>query len=163
MPQQEILFEEEQIIQQLEKRRGGYFYLTIPADFVNCLEKKRLTRFICTLEEEVTFQCGLNHLGDGNFFIILSSKNLEAVNKKLGGPLHFTLHKDPNPLGVDMPEVLEVLLEQDDELKTIFEKLSMGKKRHVIHSINKIKDIDKQINTAIKTIHEQTKPRKRGF
>ncbi|MGD1893613.1 MAG: YdeI/OmpD-associated family protein [Cyclobacteriaceae bacterium] len=163
MPKQEILFEEEQVIQQLEMRKGGYFYLTIPAEFVNRLEQKRYTRFICTIEENVTFQCGLNHLGDGNFFIILGSKNLKAANKKLGNTLHFTLQKDPNPLGVAMPEVLEALLEQDDTLKAIFEKLSMGKKRHVIHSINKIKDIDKQINAAIRVIHEQTKPRKRNL
>ncbi|MEM9671340.1 MAG: YdeI/OmpD-associated family protein, partial [Bacteroidota bacterium] len=83
--------------------------------------------------------------------------------KKLGDTLHFTLHQDPNPLGVAMPEVLEALLEQDDTLKAIFEKLSLGKKRHVIHSINKIKDIDKQINAAIRVIHEQTKPRKRNL
>ncbi|MEM9834593.1 MAG: YdeI/OmpD-associated family protein [Bacteroidota bacterium] len=163
MSKPKILFEEDQIIQQLEKRRGGYFYLTIPAEFVNGLEKKRHTRFICTIEENVTFQCGLNHLGDGNFFIILGSKNLKAANKKLGDTLHFTLHEDPNPLGVAVPEVLAALLEQDDALKSIFEKLSMGKKRHVIHSINKIKDIDKQINTAIKTIQEQIRPRKRGL
>ena len=109
----------------------------------------------------MTFQCGLNHLGDGNFFIILGSKNLKAANKKLGDTLYFTLHEDPNPLGVEMPEVLEALLEQGDDLIAIFKKLSLGKKRHVIHSINKIKDIEKQISTAIRVIHEQTKPRRR--
>lgn len=99
-----------QIIDQLEKRKGGCFFLKMDAEIINQFKNKRHTRFLCTLEESLTFQCGLNHLGDGNFFIILSSKNLETVQKQLGDNIHFELNEDPNPLGVDMPEVLEVVI-----------------------------------------------------
>jgi uncharacterized protein YdeI (YjbR/CyaY-like superfamily) len=101
----------------------------------------------------------LNHLGDGNYFIILGSKNLTEVEKQLGDKISFELSEDPNPLGVDMPEVLEAILEQDQEIKTIFDNLTLGKKRNVIHTIIKIKDIDKQIQRAIQLINESTKPR----
>jgi len=101
----------------------------------------------------------LNHLGDGNFFIILSSSNLNIVQKKLGDKIHFELNEDPNPLGVDMPEILDVLIEQDKELKAIFDNLTLGKKRNIIHQIIKIKDIDKQIQKSIKLIKESTLPR----
>lgn len=67
-------YQSEQVIKQLEKRKGGYFYITISANFVNQFQNKRHTRFLCTLERDLTFQCGLNHLGDGNFFILLSAK-----------------------------------------------------------------------------------------
>lgn len=107
----------------------------------------------------MTFQCGLNHLGDGNFFIILSSKNLQTVNKKSGDKIRFELNEDPNPLGVAMPEVLEAILEQDETVKTTFESLTLGKKRNVIHQINKIKEIDKQVQKSIKLINDSTKPR----
>jgi len=157
-------YNKEQVIHQLEKRKGGYFYLTIPADYINQFKNKRHTRFICTLEGKLTFQCGLNHLGDGNYFIILGSKNLTEVGKQLGDKISFELSEDPNPLGVDMPEVLEAILEQDQEIKTIFDSLTLGKKRNVIHTIIKIKDIDKQIQRAIQLINESTKPRpKRTF
>lgn len=81
------------------------------------------------------------------------------VNKKLGDNLLFELTEDPNPLGVDMPEVLDAVLGQDPVLKALFERLTLGKKRNVIHSINKIKDVDKQIQKAIKVIHESVLPR----
>ncbi len=152
-------FKDEQVIGQLEKRKGGYFYITISADIVNQFKNKRLTRFLCTIDKNLTFQCGLNHLGDGNFFIILGSKNLKSVNKKFGDKIYFELTEDPNPLGVDMPEVLEAVLEQDEALKTTFDSLTLGKKRNVIHSINKIKDIDKQIQKTIQIINDSTKPR----
>lgn len=152
-------YKSEQTIEQLEKRKGGYFFLKIEADIVNQFKNKRQTRFLCTLEKSLIFQCGLNHLGDGNFFIILSSKNLLTVNKKLGDKIHYELNEDPNPLGVEMPEVLEAIFEQDETVKTTFQSLTLGKKRNVIHQINKIKDIDKQVNKAIKLINDSTKPR----
>ncbi|MRX47924.1 YdeI/OmpD-associated family protein [Pedobacter puniceum] len=152
-------FKSHQTIGQLEKRKGGYFFLKIDADIINQFQNKRHTRFLFTLEDSLTFQCGLNHLGDGNFFIILSNSNLANVQKKLGDEIHFELNEDPNPLGVDMPEVLEVLIEQDEHLKTIFESLTPGKKRNIIHQISRIKDIDKQIQKSIKLIQESVQPR----
>ncbi|MEM9821090.1 MAG: DUF1905 domain-containing protein, partial [Bacteroidota bacterium] len=125
-------YQEEQVIGQLDKRKGGYFFLRIDAAVVNQFENKRQTRLICRLEDQVEFQCGLNHLGDGHFFIILSKKNLALVDKQLGDRLHFHLREDPNPLGVDMPEVLEVLLEQDGQLKIKFNQLTLGKRRGII-------------------------------
>lgn len=152
-------YKSKQNIGQLEKRKGGYFYLKIDAEIIHQFKNKRQTRFLCTLEKSLTFQCGLNHLGDGNFFIILSAKNLQSVNKNLGDIIQFELNEDPNPLGVDMPEVLAAILEQDETVKATFDSLTLGKKRNVIHQINKIKDVDKQIQKSIKLINDSTKPR----
>lgn len=135
----------EQAIGQLEKIKGGYFYLTIEADIINQFERKRHTRLVCHLDEKISHQCGLNHLGDGNFFIIVAGKYLEQLGKKVGSFVHFKIEEDPNPLGVDVPEVLTVLLMQDKNLKDIYDKITDGKKRALIFSIIKIKDIDKQV------------------
>lgn len=145
-------FQDEQIIEQLEKRKGGYFYLTIPAEVVNLFENKRHTRLICTIDNHFAFQCGLNHLGDGNFFIIIGSQKMKEMGRKLGDKVRFEIKEDPNPLGVDIPEVLEAVLEQDEELKSIFDNLSLGKQRSVIFAIQKIKNIDKQIEGIRKYI-----------
>lgn len=141
-----------QLIGQLEKRKGGYSYLKIEAEIVNKFKNKRDTRLLCTLDKSLTFQCGLNHLGDGNFFIIISTKTLKTIGKKPGDSIHFELTEDPNPLGIEIPKILEALLEQDEELKTLFNKMTDGKKRSVIHAISKIKDIDKQIQKSIYVI-----------
>lgn len=151
-------FKSEQTIGQLEKRKGGYFYLKVEADIVNQFKHKRQTRLICTLDKRITFQCGLNHLGDGNFFIILSGKNLLALDKTAGDKIIFELKEDPNPLGVEMPEVLKVLFEQDETIKNLFNALTQGKQRNVIHQVRKIKDIDKQVQKCIRLVQEQSKP-----
>ncbi len=135
----------EQAIGQLEKMKGGYFYLMIETDIINQFERKRHTRLVCHLDEKISYQCGLNHLGDGNFFIIIAGKYLEQLGKKVGSIVHFKVEEDPNPLGVDVPEVLTVLLAYDEDLKTIYDKITDGKKRALIFSIIKTKDIDKQV------------------
>lgn len=60
-------FAGQQTIKQLENRKGGYFYLKIDSEIINQFSRKRATRMICTIETKVSYHCGLNHLGDGNF------------------------------------------------------------------------------------------------
>ncbi|MEM9884658.1 MAG: YdeI/OmpD-associated family protein [Bacteroidota bacterium] len=142
-------FEFKQKIKQLEKRKGGYYYLKIDAAIVNQLERKRATRLICIIDDKLSYQCGLNHLGDGNFYVILATAKLKSLGKQLGDEVHFQIKEDPNPLGVAIPEVLEALLEQDADAKSIFESLSDGKKRSLIFSIQKIKNIDLQVEKIL--------------
>ncbi|MEO0583922.1 MAG: DUF1905 domain-containing protein [Bacteroidota bacterium] len=145
----------EQQIGQLEKRKGGYFFLKIDAETVSQYEKGRATRLVCTLDEEVSFSCGLNHLGDGNFFIIVATRVLKKLKKTLGDSVSFTIEEDPNPLGVEIPEALQVLLAQDEWARGIFEKITDGKKRSLIYSIQKIKDVDKQIEKSMAFLRQQ--------
>ncbi len=154
-------YRDEQVIRQLPKLRGSYFYVVLTAETVDQFPQQRKTRLICELEGELSFRCGLNHLGDGNFFIILNRQNLKKVGKALGDDLRFAIHIDPDPLGVAVPEVLTVLLDQDPELREQYESLSMGKKRHVIHSIKDIKNIDLQVAKAQELIRTQYRPQKR--
>ena len=136
----------EQTKKQLEKRKGGYYYLRIDADIVNQFSRKRATRMICTVNRNVSYRCGLNHLGDGNFFIILASKYLSQLQTGLGDSVDFKIEEDPDQLGVDIPEVLPVFLEQEPELKDAFDMLTDGKKRSLIYGILKTNDLDKQIH-----------------
>lgn len=152
-------FKDQQEIYQFEKKRGGYCYLKIDASTIEQFEKKSKTRLICAIDK-FEFQCGVNHYGDGSFYIILSKKNLKNIRKKPGDEVEFVLREDPNPLGVEMPETLEVLLEQDPELSKLFEKFTPGKKRSVIHEISRIKDIDRQIARSIDLI-KNPRPQRR--
>lgn len=142
-------FNGSQPIEQLEKNKGGYYYLKIEAEIINQFKNKRATRLICTIDEKVTYRCGLNHLGNGDFFIIISTKNLRSLNKKLGESVNYQIEEDPDQLGVAIPEVLEVLLTQEANYKNTFDKMTDGKKRSLIFSLLKMKDIDKQVQFAM--------------
>ena len=153
-----VVYSDSQEVRQLEERQGGYMYLEIPADVVNSLEKGKKSRFICTVKESVSFQCGLSHLGNGNFFIILSKDRRTKAQIALGDTVPFVLQLDPNPLGAEIPESLEVLLNQDEDLKEIWDTLTDGKKRSVIHAVSRIKSIDLQISRSIEFIQQLHRP-----
>ena len=144
-----------QPILQLEKRRGGYYYLRIDAETVHQFPKQRYTRLLCNIHNGISYSCGLNHLGDGNFFIIVSTKLLKKLGLQLGDQVEFIISQDPNPLGVEVPEVLEVLLEQDPDAKSIYDRLTDGKKRSLIFSIQKLKNIDRQVEIVLDFLQDQ--------
>lgn len=149
------VYQGQQTIKQLEKRKGGYYYLKIDSELVENLTNKRATRLVCQLEDEISYRCGLNHLGDGNFFIIVAGKYLEKLNKELGDTIKYSIEEDPDQLGVEMPEVLSVFLNQEPEYKAIFDSITDGKKRSLIYKIIKVKDIDLQVRHIIDFLDEQ--------
>lgn len=107
----------------------------------------------------MSFHCGLNHLGDGHFFIIVSTKCIKELNLKLGELVPFVLEIDSDPLGMPMPEVMQVIFEQNDTIKANFDALTIGQKRSVMASIAKIKSIDLQIARVPELIYKVTLPR----
>ena len=93
-------------------------------------------------------------MGDGNFFIIISTKNLKPLQKQVGDKIDFTIFQDPNPLRVDIPESIQILLTQDEALNSQFKSLSLGKRRSIIHRVKNIKNIDLQISRTLQFIEE---------
>jgi hypothetical protein len=146
------VYQSRQAIGQLEKRKGGYYFLKVDAEVVHQFRGGKNTRFLCKLER-IAFSCGLNHFGDGHFFIILSTKRVKTLGRKVGDVIDFELREDPNPLGVELPQTLAALLQQDELLHRQFEQLTDGKKRSLIHAVGRIKDVDKSIQKTIELLN----------
>ncbi|MBN8672187.1 MAG: DUF1905 domain-containing protein [Chitinophagales bacterium] len=150
-----------QILEQLGQHKGSYYYIDVAATVVAKMPKQKATRLVCDIDGKLSYSCGLNHKGDGNFFIIISGKNLKTLGKKTGDTITYTLTEDPNPLGVAMPEVLEALLAQDDDCRKIFDSYTDGRKRSLIHIVNGVKDIDKKVQTALNFLSGKIVPGRR--
>lgn len=142
-------------IKQLDPRKGGYHYLFVDKKVVEELPKKNKTRLRCTLND-YTFPCGLNHLGDGNFFIILGKEKMAKSHSQTNDHVEFNIIEDPNPLGVALPEVLEVFLAQDPMAEKAYNTLTDGKKRSLIFSLMKTKNVDLQVQKIITFLETQS-------
>ena len=134
-----------QTVQKLSPNKGSYYFLKIPAEVVDQFDKKRATRLLCTVEGTISYSCGLNHYGDGDYFLILAGRYIKQLKKQIGDDIAFEICEHPSPLGVDVPEVLEVFLAQDPEAQAIYNTFTDGKKRTLIFTINRVKNIDLQI------------------
>ncbi|MEM6684998.1 MAG: YdeI/OmpD-associated family protein, partial [Bacteroidota bacterium] len=102
-------------------------------------------------------------LGDVNFYIIIAKKHLDSINKKLGEEVYFKIEEDPDQLGVEMPEVLTVFLEQDSASKSIFDTLTNGKKRSLIYRIIATKDLDAKVKTILTFLQKSSLQRNRNY
>lgn len=138
-----------QPITKLDKSKGGYYFLAISAADVARFSRQKETRLICTLDEKVSFRCGLNPMGDGSFFVIVATRYVKALKKEDGSAVEVRLEEDPDPLGVDVPEVLQALLAQDPALQEAYDGYTDGQKRSLIHSIARVKDVDAQVKTLL--------------
>ncbi len=132
-------------IEKLPPRKGSYQYVKVTPEMIEGFEKKHKTRFLCTIDEFLELECGLSHLGDGNFFIIISNPNFKKLNKQIGEEISIKLVEHPHLLGVYPPEILDILLEQDSFAKQVWNTLTDGKKRSLIFNIKKIKNEDLKI------------------
>ena len=140
-------------ISLLPPRQGGYHYLRVERHIPEQWPKKNKTRLLCTING-YTFPCGLNHLGDGDYFIIMGKEKMKHTKTNLGDTVQLTLVEDPNPLGVEEPELLQVYLDQDPWAKKKYNQLTDGKKRALIFSLQKTKNMDLHVQ-KIRTFLQQ--------
>ncbi|WNJ17094.1 DUF1905 domain-containing protein [Pontibacter sp. G13] len=149
-------FQARLILSKLAPRKGGYHHLVIPHEVVDQFPRGKKTRVICTLNESLSYACGFNHLGNGDFFIIVAKRYLKQLDLEGGEEVLVQIQTDPNPLGVDIPEVLQVLLAQDQEAESTFDQLTDGRKRTLIYMLQRIKSVDLAVQKCLAFLEEES-------
>ncbi len=115
-------------------------YIEIPEHIIQKLGGGLTKRLLCTLNNSITFQCGLMALGNGSAYITINAKRMKQLGVSLGDTVNVSLVKDQSQYGMDMPEELAEWLLQDDEGKRRFDLLTPGKKRYIIYYLGMIKN-----------------------
>ncbi|MBO6622174.1 MAG: YdeI/OmpD-associated family protein [Balneola sp.] len=111
------------------------------------------TRLLCSVNEFEEFHCGMVAYGEGQGYISLNKKRLKIFGANLGDEVSLELRHDQSKYGMEMPEELEALLEQDGDGARLFEALSDGKKRYIIHYVDSVKSSQLKIDRAIMLIN----------
>ena len=139
----------------LDPIRGGYRCVIFEKSVVDSFPQGRKTRVILHIDDVLELQCGLQGYGDGRYFSMIGKSRLNGYTLEQGQAISVIVYEDPNPLGVEIPEVLEVLLEQDDIAKRVWTKLTDGRKRTLCHTLHRIKNIDKQVDKSLGFLEEE--------
>jgi len=130
---------------------GGH-YLEISNKIVTQLGGKFNIRLICTLNNSVTFQCGLVALGNGTAYINMNASRMKKLKLKEGNEVQIILKKDESKYGAEMPDELAEILKLDEEGLRRFENLVPSKSRYIIQYISKIKSPQLRIEKALRII-----------
>jgi hypothetical protein len=127
----------------------GMHYLEVPPEIIDQLGGKFKMRLLCSINNKLTFQGGLVALGNGSGYISINITRLKKLGLKFKDVATVTLKKDESEYGMEMPEELKELLEQDDEGSRRFNMLTPGKQRYIIHYVNTVKNSQLRIDRAI--------------
>ena len=88
-------------------------------------------------------------LGQGNAYISINSKRMKELKVKEGDEVFVELAIDKSEYGMDVPEELQELLNQDPEGKRRFDILSPGKKRYIIYYVAGVKSSHLRLDRAL--------------
>ena len=132
-------------------------YIEIPVAIVKKLGGKFNIRLLCTLNNKLTFQCGIVALGEGKGYISLNAKRLTTLHLKKGDAVDVLLKKDDSEFGAEVPEELAEVFAQDQEGFQRFEKLVAGKQRFIIRHVTAVKNSELKIERALALLNNLKK------
>lgn len=83
------------------------------------------------------------------WFFLLNKNQCGKLNIHEGDKVSVLLEKDHSEYGHEMPEELQVMLDQDEEGEDYFHQLTKGKQRSLIYLVGKVKNPDSRINKSL--------------
>ncbi len=124
------------------------FHLKVPAEIAApFITKDR--RVLLQIGDLPAFACALMHDGKGDYFININKERRKKLGLQLGDTVSATIEKDESKYGMPMPEVMEILLAEDEEANKYFHLLTPGKQRSLLHIIAKPKTEATRLKKAI--------------
>lgn len=131
---------------------AGTRYLLVPNEIVEKLGGSFSIRLWCTVDEKVKWQCGLVALGTGDAYISINAQRIKQLKGKEGQSFIVDLEIDDSEYGLEVPEELKELLDQDDEGNRRFNLLVAGKRRFIIRHITAVKSSQLRLERAVTLI-----------
>lgn len=123
------------------------YHLAVP-DFVNHyfaqFEHKRV---IFSINGQLSKSGGIMKAAN-YFYLLLNKEIVTQLNLHVGQEISVRFERDTSEYGMEMPEELKCVLDQDHKALAYFQKLIPGKQRNLIYLVSKIKHTDKRINKA---------------
>lgn len=118
----------------------------LPVNIVNQLPGGRI-RVKGTING-APFALAVQNLKDGSRYFSVGAPLRKAAKIKVGDVVKVDFRIVDSDT-VEIPEELEAVLSQDDEGKQVWEKLTKGYQRSLIHYITSVKNVDSRIKRAL--------------
>ncbi|MBL4624584.1 MAG: DUF1905 domain-containing protein [Flavobacteriales bacterium] len=125
------------------------YYFEVPQVIADELIANNHKRVFCTINNEIEFQCALMPKGEGKYFININKERRKQLLASQFTELNIELKPDESEYGLPMPEELQELLYQDPDGDKIFQALTKGKQRTLLHLIGKPKNIETRLKKAL--------------
>ena len=133
----------------IQKSTLGMNCIMLAEKLVTKLTKENNKRVVCNLNNEIQIHAAILSSKTGEKFIVISAANCKKINVKLGDIVSAVFEIDKSEYQFEMPEEFKEVLDTDFDANKIFESLTDGNKRGLIHLISIPKSMDKKIERAL--------------
>lgn len=127
------------------------YHIPVPDDIAVGLIEGENRRVICHLSLKVRFPAALMKTKD-YWFVLVNKSHRENAEIEEGQKVSLSLEKDHSEYGHEMPEELQVLLDQDEKGSEHFFALTKGKQRALIYIVGKVKNSNSRLNKSLAII-----------
>ncbi|MEX2513283.1 MAG: DUF1905 domain-containing protein [Cyclobacteriaceae bacterium] len=123
-------------------------HVPVPEEIALQFIEENNRRIICTINGALSIRTALMK-NSAYWFILVNKKTKQSLQITQGDTVQIKLEKDKSTFGHEMPEELEILLEQDESGQQLFSMLTIGKQRSLIYIVNKVKNSQSRLNKAL--------------
>jgi len=129
-----------------------HHHLPVPNEIALSFIKGDNKRIICTLNNVRKWHAALMKAQE-YWFILVNKTTMEKLGLTENVEVKVELEKDHSTYGLEMPDELQVLFEQDEDAYSYFKNLTMGKQRSLIYIVGKYKSSDSRLRKALAIAH----------
>lgn len=106
-------------------------------------------RIIATFNNSIVQHCAMMPRGNGSYFIFVSKEIQKKLNLLKGEEISISIEADTSKYGIPMAEEMEVVFQEEPQAFKLFEELTPGKQRTLIHIVKKVKNPDLRIKKSL--------------
>lgn len=129
----------------------GYMQMVpVPEAVAAIFTQNKVKRLVASIDDQDHFYCALISLGDSGHGIMLSKGKQEQFGIWDKEAFTMTLLEDDSEYGLPMPPEWEELLAVDEEAWEIFNALTPGRKRSILHLVGSPKREETRIQRALR-------------
>jgi hypothetical protein len=138
-------------LEQFEDTRVYNCYVSVSEKIASQYIEGSNRRIKCIIADKINIQSSLMPWPEG-YFILINQNIIKSLNLRIGDSFSLKIEKDTSEYGMEMPEELQVLLDQDEEGNRLFHELTSGKMRNLIYIVSKVKNTNSRLNKSLAII-----------
>ena len=90
------------------------------------------------------------------WYLLINQELRRKLELEGGQEIPVRIERDHSEFGHEVPEELQVLLDQDEEGNGYFRKLTPGKQRSLIYLVSKVKNPESRMRKSLAVLHHLT-------
>lgn len=128
------------------------YHVPVPDEISSQMMDENHRRVLVWIKNEGPFHMALMKSKD-YWYVLINQELRKRFNLNEDSSFQLKIDRDHSEYGHEMPEELQVLMDQDEEGATFFKSLTPGKQRMMVYTVTKVKNPESRMKKALAIIH----------